>query len=343
MKIWVSAGEVSGDRLAARLVRALRLRNPDLEIAGLAGPAMREAGVQPCGDALDFALAGWSSVLWRLPSLVLRGRQALAAARGFRPDLVVCFDAPGLHRPMIRALRAEGVLCVWVAPPQMWAWKERRVPELHGLDVFPLFAFEQDALRRAGARVRWWGFPGARPTRPSQAFEPKYLALLPGSRGAWRRRHETLFRQAATLAALPLETVVAIPEGRSAARGERTVPDLWRETGLALALPGTGVLEAALAGVPTVVAARPGSLDAFLAKRRLVSGPLSLPNRILGRDVFPEFLGSPSADVLARALEELWNRRERVRQDLEGLEEALGDRLACDHLADHLLDKFPKG
>jgi lipid A disaccharide synthetase len=74
-----------------------------------------------------------------------------------------------------------------------------------------------------------------------------------------------------------------------------------------------------------------------------VSGPLSLPNRILGREVFPEFLGTPTPEVLARALEDIWIRRERVQHELEGLALALGDPLACDHLADHLLDKFPKG
>lgn len=343
MRIWVSAGEVSGDRLAARLVRALREANPDLDIAGLAGPAMREAGVRPCGDALDFALAGWSSVLWRLPRLLVRGRRALAAARAFAPDLVVCFDAPGLHGPTIQALRSDGIRCVWVAPPQLWAWRSRRVPCLRGLEVFPLFSFERPALERSGARVRWWGFPGARPKPASPARTPRYLALLPGSRGAWRRRHEGLFRQAADLAALPLETVVAIPDGRIPGVGERTVSELWGEAGLALALPGTGVLEAASAGVPTVVAARPGRLDAVLARRRLVPGPLSLPNRILGREVFPELLGSPSAQDLARALEHLWHRRERVRQDLEGLEAALGDPLACERLAAHLLDKSPEG
>jgi lipid-A-disaccharide synthase len=110
---------------------------------------------------------------------------------------------------------------------------------------------------------------------------------------------------------------------------------------LALALPGTGVLEAALARVPTVVAARPGRLDAALARRRLVAGPLSLPNRILGREVFPELLGLPTAQELAHALEHLWRRRESVRQDLDGLEQALGDPGACDRLAEHLLDKSP--
>jgi len=343
VRIWVSAGEVSGDRLAARLVRALAERDPGLDVAGLAGPAMRAAGVRPCGDALDFALAGWTSVLWKLPGLVRRGRNALAAARAFRPDLVVVFDAPGLHRPMLRALRADGVRCAWVAPPQLWAWKHRRIPELRGLEAFPLFDFEQEPLRRAGALVRWWGFPGARPNRLAYRAEGDVLALLPGSRPAWRRRHEALFRRAAELASVPLRPLVAVPEGASRGEGEAFAHDLWKEAALGLALPGTGVLEAALAGVPTVVAARPGRLDAWIARRALADGALSLPNRILGRDVLPELLGEPAAEDLAGALDDLWRRRDAVRAELEGLESALGDPSAIDRLADHLLDKSPKG
>lgn len=338
MRIWISAGEVSGDRLAARLVESFRGLDPGLEFEGLAGPFMEAAGVRSRGDAMDFAVAGWTSVAAGLPRLALAGWRALRAAKAFLPDLAIVVDAPGLHRPIVRSLRREGIRCVWLAPPQLWAWKDRVVPELRGMDVYPLHGFEAPALARCGAFAHWLGFPGPRPIG-AFARERTLLALLPGARPHWRRRHEPLFREAAALAGLPLETVVAIPDGFRPGPGEREVSELLPEAALALALPGTGALEAALAGVPTVVAARPGWLDAAIARRRLSAGSLSLPNRILGEDVFPERLGAPTASGLASDLRDLRDRREAVVRSLARLPDAMGPRDAMDRIALHMLGR----
>jgi len=339
MRVWISAGEISGDRLAARLVDALGRQNPSLEFAGLAGPAMRAAGVDVKANAMDFALSGWSSVAPRLPWLVWNGLRMLREAKRFRPDLAVVVDSPGLHRPVLRAMRREGTRCAWLAPPQLWAWRDRVVPELRGLEAYPLHRFEAAALEKTGAHVHWFGFPGE---RRSFSFDDQVampnLALLPGSRPSWRARHEDLFREAAERAALPLRPIVAIPDGICPKEGEGNVGDVLRESALALALPGTGVLEAALAGVPSVVAARPGAIDSWIARRRLVEGRFSLPNRILAEDLIPECLGNPTAIELADRLRSLWESRDAVRSRLARLHEEMGPQDAMDSIADDLLE-----
>lgn len=337
MRVWISAGETSGDRLGALLVGAMRQRRRDLEFAGLAGPALRAAGVEPLGgDPSRFALAGWSAVMRDLPGLLVAGLQVLREARKFRPDLVVLIDSPGLHAPLLRALRRDGIRCAWLAPPQLWAWRSRSVPALRGLDAYPLHAFEVERLRLEGAYPHWFGFPG-----PRSEFRPmprgRLLALLPGSRRSWKGRHAGLFLEAATMAGLPLETVVAVPDHVAPDRGEMRIGQVLSSASLALAMPGTGVLETSMAGIPTVVAARPGRLDRWIAKRSLAEGPLSLVNRILSEDVCPEHLGTPTALELATALRSLWIRREEVSERLERLQSSLGPADAVDRIAEHLL------
>lgn len=338
MKVWISAGETSGDRLGARLVQSMRSRTEELSFAGLAGPAMRAAGVAPiAGDPSRFSLAGWSAVLRDLPGLLFHGLRVLSLARRFHPDLVVFVDSPGLHRPMLRALRRDGIRCAWLAPPQLWAWKNRSVPELGGLDVYPLHAFEVDRLREEGAHPHWFGFPG-----PRQAFRGAHpdgdlLALLPGSRCSWKRRHTRLFRDAAALAGLPLEAVVAVAEDQDPGPGEMRIGQILSRAMLALAMPGTGVLETCMAGIPTVVAARPGALDRWIARTSLVEGPLCLPNRILSEDLCPEHLGLPTEPELARSLRRTWERRDETIRRLERLAGLLGPEDAMDGIARHLL------
>ena len=153
MRILLSAGEVSGDAIGSELAAAIHEEFPQAELAGCAGEAMLRAGVGPLAEAVDFSHAGWSSVLSRLPFLVWKAWRYLRAVDRFQPDLALVVDAPGLHGPLLRRLRSRGIPVAWVAPPQLWAWKNRRPGILDGLEVYPSHEFEQDSLRKAGAKT----------------------------------------------------------------------------------------------------------------------------------------------------------------------------------------------
>lgn len=336
MRIWLSAGEVSGDSLGAQLADALRRVRPDVRLAGVAGPAMRAMGVEPCLDASRFSHAGWSSVVRSLPALALDVRRAGKALDAFAPDLVVAIDAPGLNRLLLRRALSNGMRVAWLAPPQLWAWRRRVVPELDGMDVYPLHSFEVEALAKAGARPRWHGYPGTRPEWEG-APDGRLLVLLPGTRPAWRARHEGLFREAARCSGLDLESVVGVPAGRVPTSGEMPVGQAFERAALCLAMPGTGVLEACSRGIPTVVAASPGRFDLWLARRRVAPGPLSLPNRILGGSELPELLEGPGPEELGAALRTLWQRREEFSSLGRRLRERMGEGGAMARIARDLL------
>jgi lipid-A-disaccharide synthase len=336
MRIWLSAGEVSGDALGAHLADALRRVRPDVWLAGIAGPSMRATGLEPCLDASRFSHAGWSSVVRNLPALALDVRRAGKAMDAFAPDLVVAIDAPGLNRILLRRALSSGMRVAWLAPPQLWAWRKRVVPELDGMDVYPLHSFEVEALAKAGARPRWYGYPGTRPGR-EKSPDGRLLVLLPGTRPAWRARHEGLFREAARCSGLDLDAVVAVPAGHPPGSGEMPVEQAFESAALCLAMPGTGVLEACSRGIPTVVAASPGRLDLWLARRRVAPGPLSLPNRILGGPELPELLEGPGPEELGAALRTLWQRREELSALGTLLRERMGEAGAMDRIALDLL------
>lgn len=343
MKILLSAGEVSGDRIGAELARALRRRIPDLELAGSTGPLMREAGVRTLGDASVFSHAGWSSVVRAVPALLLAGSAYLRRARKFAPDAVVAVDAPGLNGIVLDRFRHLGDSRTWIAPPQLWAWKDRRPEVLTDLCVHPLHEFEAPALLAARARASWLGFP--LDIAPSGDGPREGVALFPGSRPAWRRRHAALFLEAVRTALPHLEPVFAFP---GAVEGDREsgVPRLpprqaLSRAKLALALPGSATLEIALEGIPAVVAARPTRLDAWMARRRLRPGAASLPNRILGESVFPEFLdpGLRARD-LVNALREAAAKGGREAR-LDGFRDRLGPSGAADRMASSILRRVP--
>jgi len=298
---------------------------------------MTSAKVRPLADPAVFSHSGWESVLARAPRLLWSAWRYLAHAKAFAPDLVVAVDAPGLHTPLLNRFRRRGVRCAWVAPPQIWAWRDRNPPVLRGLRVHPMHEFEVGSLRRAGADTVWLGYAGPRAARAEGRRD--LLVLLPGSREAWRQRHAGLFLEAARIADTGLDVVFVHPEPPSATefglpclRPEEALP----RAGLALTLPGTATLEIALQETPAVVAARPGHLDAWLAGSRLSEGPFALPNRILGRAVYPELLGPDvRAKDLAQALRTGRERGSR-ESELAGFRESLGPADACDRIAQSL-------
>ncbi len=337
MKILLSCGELSGDSIGAVLAKEFQKIDPRAELAGCTGPKLRDADVATLASATDFAHSGWSSVLANLPWLVWKAWFYSRKVEAFSPDLVVVLDAPGLHTPLVRWARRKNIPVAWVAPPQLWAWKDRSPKILNGLLVYPLHQFEMESMERVGAKPYWWGYPGPRP--PTPPVGPKnILALLPGSRTAWRHRHRPLFAQAAALADLDLETVFVHPQppasGKECGLRCLTPQEAFPNAALALTLPGTATLELGLWSVPGVVAACPGALDLFLAKRRLSDGYRALPNRILNQPVFPEFYHHhATAGKLGEELARLFEARHQVQSRLRGLSSHLGSEDAAPKIA----------
>ena len=341
MKILLSAGEVSGDRIGAELARALRARFPGVELAGAAGPLMRAEGVRSLCDAQVFAHAGWASVARALPGLFLAGAAYLKRARAFAPDAVVAIDAPGLNGILLDKFRHLGEARTWIAPPQLWAWKDRQPSILRGMVVHPLHEFEVPALESAGARVSWLGFPVESSRRRDGPRDR--VALFPGSRPAWRRQHAALFLEAARLAIPGLEPVFAFPGARGGDRElgvARLEPrEALSRAAVGLCLPGSATLDLALEGVPAVVAARPTRFDAWLAGRRLQTGAVGLPNRILNLEVYPEIVDPRLAaddllELLRRAADLAgWDPR------LDGFRDRLGSNGAAGRMAASILER----
>lgn len=308
-RLIVCAAEASGDRLAGALVRRLRAAHPDLRAAGIAGPAMRAAGVEPWARAEGLAAIGPVQAA----KVAIRGVRALAAVRaeavGFRPDAVLTVDAPSLLLPLAGWAKRQGWPTLhWVAP-QVWAWRPGRADRVaRQLDtLLCLFDFELPYFEGRGVELVRTGHPAldrlARmPERPGAAR----VLLAPGSREGEVRRSWPLLRAvAARMRAIEPGCsfqVAAAPEvahllgGLDAARA----PELERvEADVAVAATGTVTLELAARGVPFVSFVTVDPITWALG-RRLVRAPhLALPNLLAGARVAPEHHQPRDAEALA--------------------------------------------
>lgn len=330
--IYMVAGEPSGDRLGAGLMRALHAAEGDrVSFRGVGGPAMMAEGLRPLFPMADIAVMGVSAVLGRLPLLLRRIRETARDALAASPAGLVLIDSPDFCHRVARQVRAArpDIPIVGYVSPTVWAWRPGRARALRPLldHLMALLPFEPAAhARLGGPPCTYVGHPlieraALLHATVGSGSSGRTVLVLPGSRRSEIRHLMPQFGGAvARLAAadprlrfvLPAVPHVE-PDIRRAmedwpikpeiVRGEADKWQAFREARVALAASGTVTLELALAGVPTVAAYMGSAVEAFIA-RRLVNLPSAiLPNLVVGRNAVPEFMQEECRpDRLAAAL-----------------------------------------
>ena len=334
MKIFLVAGETSGDDLGAGLIPALRRIWPAATFAGVGGPAMGREGLTSLFPLSDIAVMGFIPVIAKLPVVLARIRTTAAAIIEVRPDALVIIDSPDFtHRVAARVRRSLPDLpIVDYVSPSVWAWRPGRARRMRAYvdHVLALLPFEPAAhLRLGGPPCTYVGHPlverlaELRPNEAERAARdggPPLLLVLPGSRRSEIARLMPDFGAALGLIATafgPLEAVLpAVPhleaEIRAAVATWPVVPRVlvgeaakfaaFRRARAALAASGTVTLELALAGVPMSVAYKVSPVEA-LAKYVIDVASIVLPNLILEENAIPEFLqGACTPDRLAHSI-----------------------------------------
>ena len=202
MRVFISAGEASGDLYASRVVQALRARHPDAEFFGCAGPEMQAAGVRAVVDQRSLAVAGLVEVIPHIPRIWKEFRKLCRSFSENRPDVAVLTDSPDFHLRLAKRLRQQGVQIVYLIAPQAWAWREGRVRTMRATiqRLLCIFPFEEEFFESRGVPTTYIGHPLAGIVRPSMTrseFLERFqlpadrpiITLLPGSRNGEVARH----------------------------------------------------------------------------------------------------------------------------------------------------------
>jgi lipid-A-disaccharide synthase len=314
-QILISAGESSGDMYAARLATALRAR-ADVQLFGMGGPRMRNAGVELVADCSEVSLVGIVEIAKKLPALKRVFKRLLGEADRRKPRLAILTDFPGFHLRLARALKRQNIPNIYFVCPQFWAWRPWRANLVRrrfvrGLCIFP---FEQEWYRSRGVAADFIGHPlvgnvAAGRSRAQFAahfgLDPaqRIVAILPGSRGGEIAHHMPLLTEACRLIAQsePAQFVLALAPGMSKSRVaaylQPHVPmivvkdatyDALGAADLTIVSSGTATVEAALMNAPMIVVYRLAPLTAAIA-RLLVRTPMfAMVNLIAGKQVVPE-------------------------------------------------------
>lgn len=376
-KIFISAGEASGDLNGASVAAALRNIRPDIRLSGMGGEMMRAAGVEIVYDIADLGVMGIVEIAKSLPRL-FRLRDFLAdwMARE-RPDVLVVIDYPGFNTRLAKVAKRLGIPVISYISPSAWAWGRGRAREVAETvtKVAAIFPFEADVYRQAGADVVFVGHPLLDIVKPSLPKDEAYrlfgadparpvVLLMPGSR---RQEIDKLLpvMLAATekIAGSVPECQIFLPVASTISREilqniingynievrltAGNTYDLMNIGTVAIAASGTATLEAAIMGLPTVIVYKVATLTYLLGKMLVKIPHIGLPNIVAGRRIVPELLqGEASAANIAReALPIITDPavRGRVAADLADVRRRLGESGAVGRVAQVILEVAAQG
>jgi lipid-A-disaccharide synthase len=343
------AGEQSGDRLGAALIRALQERTGgELKLIGVGGREMAAAGFRSAFPIDDLALIGFTAIPRRLPMILRRIRETAQLVLASCADALVIIDSPDFTHRVARQVRAAApsIPIIDYVSPSVWAWRPGRARAMRAFidHVLALLPFEPEAHQRLGGPLcTYVGHPlmedlaRLRPDAEEakrRLMEPPLVLVLPGSRTSEIRHLLAIFERALALVVArrePPEVVLpTLPHLRervaAATAGWPVRPRIvveveaklaaFRQARAALAKSGTVTLELALAGVPMVAAYKVSPIDEAIVRLTIQLPSVILPNLILGENVVPEFLQRAcTPDNLANALIPLLaDSSERTRQ-----------------------------
>ena len=332
MRVFIVAGEPSGDRLGAALMSGLREAVPQVRFDGIGGERMIAEGLSSLFPMEEISIMGITEILSQYSHLKARIRQTAEAVIAARPDVLITVDLPEFSLRVARLVKAASdIRCVHYVAPTVWAWRPGRAAKMaqHIDQVLALLPFEPPYMEAAGMRCDFVGHPVV--TEPLAA--PQDIAafrqarglgdaplclVLPGSRRGEVGRLGPVFGEALgriaaqrpglravvvaagpvadlvaeTVAGWPVTPVLVDPRGLNPAQAQAEKRAAFGAADVALAASGTVSLELAASATPMVIAYDMNWLSRQIIGRLVRVDTVTLVNLVSDTRAVPEFIGA---------------------------------------------------
>ncbi|MEO6846648.1 MAG: lipid-A-disaccharide synthase, partial [Chthoniobacterales bacterium] len=314
-KIWIIAGEASGDTHAAALMRAILASDASVTFYGVGGPKMKAIAGEHLEDwAHEAGVLGLWDVLKKYGYFHERFHRMLGEIATLKPDAVLFIDYPGFNLRMAKAIRKQGlpVKLLYYISPQVWAWNRSRIPKMARIldRMFCIFPFEKALYERSGLPTEFVGHPlleHLASERTDTPRDPNLLGIFPGSRErevrkifptmlaaadiVKKRRPETQIEASAASSLLEKHMRQMSQEaGISCAITTGHSHELMQRAAAGLVCSGTATLEAAFFRLPYALVYNVAWLTYFVGRYLVTVKFLGIVNILAGRELIREFI-----------------------------------------------------
>jgi lipid-A-disaccharide synthase len=360
-RIFILAGEASGDLHASNLVKELLKINSELSIFGWGGDKMKDAGVEVLKELKDLSFMGFLEVLLNINKIKKNFHDCKEQLITYNIDTIILVDYPGFNLRMAKWAKLRGIHVVYYISPQIWAWKKNRVFTIRKYvdAMFCILPFEVEFYTKYNYEAHYFGHPlldeisTFKNDKESEWLikSGPIIAILPGSRKQEVERKLPLMIAAAkklegykiVVACAPNLPLSFYTQYQSEAIefAQHRTYELLSHATVAIVTSGTATLETALFKVPQVVCYKSSFLSYFIAKQLVKIKYISLVNLILNRPVLTELIQQDCTSQ--RIYNELLKivpdglETKRVYSEYELLVQLLGDSGASERIATQIL------
>lgn len=369
--IVIIAGEESGDLHAAGLARELKMLDADIQLSGLGGEKMKQAGVEIYYPITKLAVVGFIEVLKHYREFKRVFNLILDKIDQVKPNAVILVDYPGFNLRLAKEVKKRNIKVFYYISPQVWAWGKRRIHLIKQVvdKMLVVFKFEQELYKKYNVSCEFIGHPLldiVRPTLSREEFLTQLgldknkttLALLPGSRSKEVERLLPIMIEAAKIiSGRKTNLQVVILKSTSVDKEifdrilkkhsmdttiiENKTYDGLNISDFAIVASGTATLETAIMQVPFVLIYKISLLTYLMLAPLIKIKDIGLVNVVTGRRIIPEFVqfSARPSNIAKNVLEIIENKQKlsQIKEDLSRIPSLLGSYAANRRAAEIIL------
>jgi lipid-A-disaccharide synthase len=347
----IIAGEASGDMHGASLINEIKKIDPSVEIFGIGGNRMIEAGMNAQYNIKKMAFLGFIEVIQHLPFIKKVQNELIEKVRSENISTIVLIDYPGFNLDIAKKLKRLNRKIIYYISPQVWAWGKGRIKKIKWLvsKMIVVFPFEEKLYRENGVDAIYVGHPVIEQiTNYSFLSEDELynkiglekgkgiLLVMPGSRKHEIRKLLIPSLQAAEKLAkeFHLQVIIACAENIDRKLFEKLMPsanyklvsgytyDLMKHSVIGIIKSGTSTLEAGILQLPFVVIYSTNVITYFLGKLLVKIKNIAMANIILNDSVVEELI---QKDVNAAKIYKACTKLLADKLHYENIKTRLGD------------------
>ncbi len=348
-KVFISAGDPSGDLYSSYICQKLEQILPDIEIHSAGGEKLSQIS-KTFIDLTKTAVTGIFETITYLKRIISLFNKILKHIDDLKPDLIILVDFPDFNLRLAKKLKQKGYKIVYFISPQIWAWRKKRVKTIKKYidKMLVIFKFEESIYKKENVPVSYIGHPlleiisnqpkekslkqqlGIKPGQP-------LIILLPGSRTKEAQKHLPIMLQSKEIIAKEIPAKFALikhpklPLSLFSAAEKQNIPIIENKNysclqgaDLAIASSGTITIELAILQIPSVIIYKLNISTWLILKNIVKVNYISMPNIILNQPVFPEFIQfNATAENVSAACIKLIEDKQFYRQTKEKLKTLL--------------------
>ncbi|HMA61503.1 MAG TPA: lipid-A-disaccharide synthase [bacterium] len=360
-KIFISAGELSGDIHGSNLVEALLKIDNALQINAIGGDNMEKAGASLLHHINETSVMGITEVIKILPRIYRIWRSTKSFIKKTRPDLIITIDYPGFNLRLAKFAAKQNIPVIYYISPKIWAWHESRIKKIRKYvdEMLCILPFEEKWYEKRGVTTTFVGNPlidRYEPVRTAQTVNKPItnpeIGLLPGSRA--QEINSLLPEMIASIKNLKnrypnIGATVAMAPGFDFTDFQQKYSYPWlnweegnnelimKNSDLLIVASGTAVLEATILNTPSIVIYKVAPFTYWFGRLFVNIDHISLPNIIAGKEVLPELIQNEvQADKISKKALDILNNPDRnvaLRQQLAEITQSLGKKGVAERAA----------